>query len=307
MLSRRLRFLLLGGLSLWALSHADVGLAQQLEIKSSESPAEKCRRVLGESTTLDWRGGSLQDALHHLEKKTGLVFRLDGSAAHPAIALPGMFSPDGEQISITLQGRQEKLRVILNRFLRNHGLAYAVMADHVLVTSEDRAFSRQLQQRVDVEAKNRPARTALADLGRRTGINVVFDPAAAKLVAGSVDLHVEDVAAETALRLLAELAGARAERLGDVLFVTTADKADGIRRAEASRRQDYQDGPVRNFPPGVIGGFGGMGVPPGVPPPLPPDLPVPPMVDPAVPPAPPVPAPPGAVPGAPPPDLSLPR
>jgi hypothetical protein len=70
----------------------------------------------------------------------------------------------------------------------------------------------------------------MVEEGRTTSTNVVLDPRLAKEAKGMpISLQLEEVPLETAVKLLAELANLGSVRVGNVLFVTTPQRADKLR------------------------------------------------------------------------------
>ena len=125
-------------------------------------------------------------------------------------------------------------------------------------------------------------------------------------------LQIEDVPLETAVRLLAEMAGLKPVRMGNVLFVTAKATATELRADPEMTQPTPPIGVPVPFGNGVIGGFGGAiggGIATPVPPPGPPAIapavpppaegvkPVDKPVEKALPPEPPLP--PGGTPGSP--------
>ena len=130
-----------------------------------------------------------------------------------------------------------------------------------------------MRQIVDLNGADRPLPAVLKGLADQTGANVVLDPRIAKKAADAlVPLKLDDVPLETAVRLAAEVAGFRAVRMNNVLFITSEERAKVLR--------EDADGPTPtspNFPfgPGILGGVGGgagVDVLPALPPPPPPPV-----------------------------------
>jgi hypothetical protein len=75
-----------------------------------------------------------------------------------------------------------------------------------------------------------PLATALKNMGRASAVNLVLDPRVPKPAREvKVTLELEEVPLETAVFLVAELAELKSVRVGNVLFVTTAERADKLR------------------------------------------------------------------------------
>src|SRR6202035_3498509 len=70
---------------------------------------------------------------------------------------------------------------------------------------------------------------ALRQIAHETGVNLVLDGRVEKEASAKVSLQMEDVPLETAVRLLAEMAGLKPVRVGNVLFVTGKANATEMR------------------------------------------------------------------------------
>src|SRR5262249_14106258 len=119
---------------------------------------------------------------------------------------------------------------------------------------------RQMKQHVSVNVEDMPLSKAVRELARNHGVNLVIDPAVNAKAEAKVSLQLDDAGLETAVRLLSELASLKAVRMGNVLFVTSEEKAKKIRKEET------QLDPFNpNMPPipriGIGGAFGGIAMP----------------------------------------------
>src|SRR5438105_4858356 len=66
-------------------------------------------------------------------------------------------------------------------------------------------------------------------LAKETATNLVIDPRMAKEAQATVSVELDEVPLESAVRLLAEMAGLKPVRLGNVLFVTSKTAAVSLR------------------------------------------------------------------------------
>src|SRR5438270_830088 len=90
---------------------------------------------------------------------------------------------------------------------------------------------------------------------KETSLAKVVDQKAAKQAEKKVSLQVEDVALETAVRLLAEQAGMKAARIDNVLYVTTPEQAASIAADNRALVPNYGPyGPLFN----AVGGVGAL-------------------------------------------------
>lgn len=254
-LSRWFMFALLFG---WAMTHATVfgqGFGKAQPDGKNLTAIEKIRTGLDKSVTFDFVGQSMTDVLNHFREKTGVPINVD----HTALMMMGMnLDPGQPNPQVELKAKDEKASAVLRRLLNGYRMTYIIFEDSLLVTSEDMATLRQMRQRVSVNVDDVPLKKAVADLAKNHGVNLVIDRSLAKdVVDGAVSLQVDNTGIETALRLLAEQAGVKAVRMGNVMYITTAAKAKTIREEEPQQL----DNPLNpNMPGGVPPiAFAGMG------------------------------------------------
>ena len=269
------RWVLLGLLVGWALSHASVfGDQAEADPKEARKPptaAEKVRQGLDKKVTLDFTAQSLSDALDRLRQKTGLPISVDQQAVLNA----GLNPDDNAQVQV--KAADEKASQVLRKVVNAYRLAYIVFEDSILVTTEEVAGYRQMRQQVSVDVEDVPFGRAARDLARTYGVNVVIDPRVAKEAKRPVSLQLENAGLETTLRVMAELVDLKAVRIGNVVFVTNEERAEKLRREEPG---DLNGGmPIGPALGG--GGIGGLMPNRGIPPVAdPPPVGVPPVADP---------------------------
>jgi hypothetical protein len=262
------RWFLFGLLLGWALTHATV-FGQQAGKTTDAKPAavDKIRQGLDKTITIDYTGQTIAEALNHFREKTGVPINIDPVALMNQMPMPpGGGEPIGGQFVI--KGKDEKASQILRRTLSAHRLAYVIIDDAVLVTSEDTAVMRQMRQRVSVDLDEVPLKKAARELAKNHGINLVIDPKVMKQAEAPVSLQLENTGIETTLRLLAELASLKAVRMGNVMFITSEEKAKKIHAEEQHQFDNplnpnmpgaYPYPPILNL--GMAGGFGGIAMP----------------------------------------------
>ncbi|MBI1833095.1 MAG: hypothetical protein HYR84_16770 [Planctomycetes bacterium] len=261
------RWIMFGLLIAWALSHASVFGQDGDKKAKGATAAEKLRASLDKTVTFDYTGQSLTDVLNHFRDKTGIAINVDPIAMMqmgvndgggiPGGVIPGVPMAQGQQVQ--LKATNEKAGQVLRRLLNAHQLAYILFEDAVLITTEDAALVRQMRQRVTVDLEDVPFSKAVRNLARTHGINLVIDPKVAKQADAPVSLQLDNTGIETTVRLLAELANLKAVRMGNVLFVTSEEKAKKIREEEPNQLDNLNpNNPL--VPPGIRFGFGGMGM-----------------------------------------------
>lgn len=258
------------------------GLAPaQPQAAGAETTAEKLRKALDQVRDLEIANQPLDAAVNQLREQTALNFTLDQTAVPPspvAANLLGGGGVAGDQAGsythLRLNGQFHNLplRVALNRLLRPHNLAHAVVSDTILITTREKATDRQLEQPVSLNADATPLSGLLKQLARETGANLVLDPRAAKAGQTALTLRLDEVPLQTAVEVLADEAGLRAVRMDNVLYVTTEARAEKLRKplapapVSATSWQVWPDGnggfrltPPAGLAPAGGGGIAGMG------------------------------------------------
>src|SRR5262249_2067248 len=90
---------------------------------------------------------------------------------------------------------------------------------------------------------------ALKKLAKETGTSLIVDSRVAKEAEAAITLQLDDVPLETAVRLMAESAGLKPVRVGNVLFVTNKANAKEL-------KADQEQGGATPTPlPGTPGGL----------------------------------------------------
>jgi hypothetical protein len=220
------------------------------------NPLEKLRKDLDKTITIKIEKQPLSLAIDMLREKTRVNFVLDSLTIQQQLG----FSPDQPPAPVDVDFKDVKVRNVLRAILAPYGLSYAAISDTVVITTEDMAMLRQLRQRVNVDLSKVEFTSALKQLARDTATNLILDARAEKDASAKVSLQLEDVPLETAVRLLAEMAGLKPVRVGNVLFVTKKETANEL-RGDPDLVQPIQPGQPN--PPGV---FPPIGVAPNPPP-----------------------------------------
>ena len=84
---------------------------------------------------------------------------------------------------------------------------------------------------ITVNADKRPLSELLPELARAYNLNLVLDPRVADKAKTEVTLTLNQVPVETAVRLLADVAGLRAVKVDSVFYVTSKENATGLEKA----------------------------------------------------------------------------
>lgn len=227
--------------------------------KAAETPAEKLRKDLDKPVTIEITEQSLPLAMNQLRDQTKVNIVLDRFALN-------QMGIDPEQMPVTVNVKETKLRSALRTILGQHNLSFAVVGDSVIVSTDEICLHRQLRQRVSVDVEKGELGSTLRKLARETGTNLLLDPKVAKEATAPVTMQLDDVPFETAVKLMTEMAGLKTVRVGNVLFVCSKTTA-----AEMRQDPDLMPGGNPGIPPGIDfprpgffpGGMGGIQILPG--------------------------------------------
>jgi hypothetical protein len=186
--------------------------------------AERARQGLDCAVTLRIDRQPLSTAIAMLREKTKLNLLLDTQAVQSV-----GINPDQPPTPVDVDLKEVKARAALRTVVAPYGLTFVVVGDMVIITTEDMAAARQMGQHVSVSFDKVELAVALRQIARETGVNLALDPRAEKESSAKVSLQVEDMPLETAVRLLAEMAGLKPVRAGNALFVTRKEVAAELR------------------------------------------------------------------------------
>jgi len=185
------------------------------------------------------------EALKMLEKPGKLTFMVNEQAFQQDKAPAVLKTRIAERLP--LAKREEllstALRRILERIPAESGATYLIRDDHIEITTQ-RAARAELRIPVDrpfptliyEEFENEPCADALRIVSTRGEVSLAVDRQVeqrAKDVCLTARLH--NVPAETAVRLLVDMAGLGLARLDNVFYVTTREKAARIERDSMHR------------------------------------------------------------------------
>src|SRR5260370_18837088 len=169
MLARMVRCqVLTSGIVLLALPAA-LWAAPAVEPKpKTEFPAERVRKALDKKIDANFENVSLKAAFDDLKELTKINFVLDViTLANNGIAV------DNPLVNVKLT--EVKAKQVLRTILDANHLGYAIIGDTVFISTEDEAQRRQLKQKVSLDLEKIALETALKDLGRETGGQILID------------------------------------------------------------------------------------------------------------------------------------
>ena len=198
------------------------GAAPVPAARADESACGKARAALDRKVTLSAEGKSLTELVELLRDEAKADITLDTATLQ-------QFGIDVTTPVLKVEAKGVKLREVLKTALAAQNLRCGATADGLVISTDDGLLGRQLRHRIDVDAADRPLGDLLKGMAEQSGANVVFDSRGGKkLLDAPVTLKADDVPVETAVRLAAEVGGYGAVRMGNVLFVTTAERADKL-------------------------------------------------------------------------------
>jgi hypothetical protein len=225
--------------------HAVDPLSDAKDKAKAQSAAEHIRIVFDQKISIDIAEQPLFLALNQLREQTKINFVFDRQTLQVMLQQQGQ---DVDALPVTVKLKDKKVSEVLKAIVKPYGLSYAIIGDSVFVSTDQMVMVRQLKQHISVDFDKVELATALGQLAKETATNIKLTDAAVKQGKTRVTLQMDDVPLETAVRLLAEMAGLKVVRDNNVLTVTTRANA-------ADRRQDRADGiggPLDDLP--VIGG-----------------------------------------------------
>jgi hypothetical protein len=235
---------LVGALAASPLAAADP--AADAKDKAASAP-ERIRKIFEQKITIEISDQPLFLALNQLREQTKINFVLDRQT------LQNM-GQDAEALPVSFPKKEEKVVEVLKAIVKPYNLRYAIIGDSVFVSTDEMTMVRQLKQHISVDLEKVELAAALKQLAKETATNIVLDTKAAKEGKTIVTLQIDDVPLETAVRLLAEMAGLKTVRTGNVLYVTPRVNANDMRKTGAADVPLELDGDVRS-----IRRFGGPG------------------------------------------------
>ncbi len=202
---------------------AGLASAAPVPTKADTTPAGKARQALEKKISLKAENKSLTEVVEMLREEAKVEVTLDTPAFQ-------QFGIDVNTPAVNCDLKDAKVRDVMKAVLAKYNLRCGVTGDGLVVSTEDGLIAKQLRHRVDLDVTDRPLGEVLKGLADQTGANVVLDSRPGKkLTDAPVTLKADDVPAETAVRLAAEIGGYSVVRMGNVLFVTTTERADKLR------------------------------------------------------------------------------
>jgi hypothetical protein len=194
----------------------------------AQQRAQDYREKLDQPVTLEFeRGTPLHEALNHIGMRYTLSIIVDEEA----------FKADSNQADIV--NVPIKLPLLTNVRLRTVLRAILLQVDGDFYTRDDVliivprariASGVVLRQPVDVAFERRLLSDALKELSDMTGVSVILDAQKQQDPTLQVTADFRNVPLESAVRVLADMAGMKSITLENMIYVTAPDNADNMKK-----------------------------------------------------------------------------
>jgi RNA polymerase sigma factor (sigma-70 family) len=197
---------------------------------------------------------TLQDALEFLEKSYELTF----DVSEPAFRAAGYTDKSVMQEPIATQPiprmRGISLATLLNKILSRIttpvGLeaTYLLRPGHLLITTRSYAQMEAFREHsrdvplVNVVWDKRPLGEALVELAVSQGLNLLIDPRADEKAKTPVSATLLNVPADTAIRVLADMADLQPAFLDNVIYLTSKENAKRLEQETKKRPPEQREG-----------------------------------------------------------------
>lgn len=213
--------------------------------------AKELRRVLAEPTDklktgID-KGTPLKDALdficriHLVRPNETIRYRID----HQAFADAGEPNIEEKQVELPPMP-MVPLAVILNELLGRmepecRG-TFRIVNGYLEITTLARLNSGYyFDQPIDIEFDKLPLAEALQEVMDKNGVTTVLDGSVGEKAKTPVTTIFHQVPLETVVRLLADMADLRVVPMQNMLYVTSKEKADALRKEKERWQQEKQE------------------------------------------------------------------
>jgi hypothetical protein len=189
---------------------------------------------------------TLAEALDQLAKRYNLTFDVNEKAFRAddlEDALKVMIAENNPIPPLPNATLATVLRKILSRVPAKSGAVYVIRRDHIEITTEAALRQEFYADRprgpfpplVCASFERTPLAVALRELAQDSGRNVLLDVRVEKEGKTPITVDLENVPLDTAVRLLANMAGLRSVVIDGVLYVTSIDNARVLEQEERDR------------------------------------------------------------------------
>jgi hypothetical protein len=241
------RYALVGGLLVTALLAWGAGpSAVKPEAKLETTPAPSAAAVLAKRA--DFSGfddpkTTLEEALAALTKLYGVTFEINEAAFRAAMINDVLQTPVAERPVPKMANARLSavLRKVLGVVAQKTGApaTWLVRRDGIEVLPEGAVraevwgnYQGPFLPLVNADFEKRPLNEALQELASQAGMSVVIDVRVGDKAAAPVTARLLNTPLDTAVRLLADMAGLRPFQLDNMLYVTTPENAERLEKQE---------------------------------------------------------------------------
>jgi hypothetical protein len=219
---------------------AEADRKREAATRKAESRTAALVKKLNEKITLERKGGiksidfgtPLKDALEFFSDRFGVQFFIDEEAFKEGAKEDAQIDVAGARVQFSNFANialRDVFRLLLAQVPRDWagGATYVVRDGYIEITSKNRAAPERLRaQKVAAVFDKRPLDEALQELSDLSGVSVVLDNRLGESAKTAVTATFKnDIALETAVRLLADMADAKAVVMDGGLYVTTKANA----------------------------------------------------------------------------------
>jgi RNA polymerase sigma factor (sigma-70 family) len=180
---------------------------------------------------------NLHDVLGYLSERLGITVDIN----HRAFADAGVKDPYETLLKAVPSMKNVRLSVILRMVLSRvpieDGATFLVRDGHIEVTTNAAvraelglAKGERLLPLVQSEFDKIPLEQALKEMARATGMNIVLDVRSADKAKLAISASFINVPVDAAVKVLADMAELRPVMLGNVLYVTSAENAERLKK-----------------------------------------------------------------------------
>ncbi|HJT77258.1 MAG TPA: hypothetical protein VJ739_08650, partial [Gemmataceae bacterium] len=188
------------------------------------------------------------DALTKLAEPYDLRFDVNEAAFRAEMVEDVLSKPVAERAIPAMREVRlgQLLHKVLERIPSTSGTVYVIRHDHIEITTGAAVrnefwgpnYPGPYLPLIHATFDRRPLDEAVADLAGESGWNVVADAGLGEKVRTPVTARLFNVPVDTAVRLLADMAGLKTFAVDNVLYVTTPEKAAAMEKREKERMEE---------------------------------------------------------------------
>jgi hypothetical protein len=235
---------------------ATLGLIPPYAVCAAESPTAELARRAAEvrkklASTITFNGfddadTKFSEALAFLQKAADITFEVNEEAFRDEMVDDPNNKPLGRPIpKLGSVSAGTVLRRVLSRMPTASGTTFVVRGGVVEITTRRAASPSSWRSgqdlvpgapEVSIAFEKRELQEALQEIADATGVNIVLDARAKDKGKAAITATLRDVAVDTVVRILANMADLEVAALDNVLCVTTKDGARGLEEEQEKRQ-----------------------------------------------------------------------